>query len=207
MSDPSLEAAYDLQSPDDARRLYKAWARTYDADFVDAQGYRIPQAVARAFVAAGGQGPVLDIGAGTGVMAWHLRRLGIGPVDGVDISPEMLAVAAEKRLYQGLFECDITQALPFADHAYGGVVSTGTFTLGHVGPGPLPELVRVTRPGGVICLSVRDSHYEAAGFQAALDALGRAIGDLHIAPERLYDDRADAGHRNDMANVVRFRRV
>jgi predicted TPR repeat methyltransferase len=41
-----------------------------------------------------GAGPVLDAGAGTGIIGEWLKILGYGPVEGVDLSPGMLEVAA-----------------------------------------------------------------------------------------------------------------
>lgn len=94
--DPSLNAAYDLQSPDDNRRLYADWAETYDAGFATDHDYRLHLMTARAFRDAGGQGPVLDVGAGTGLAGAVLAELGMGPIDATDISAEMLDVAERK---------------------------------------------------------------------------------------------------------------
>ncbi len=47
--DPNLEGAYALNTTEDAKRLYAAWADTYDSDFGDAQGYLIPRDVVRCF--------------------------------------------------------------------------------------------------------------------------------------------------------------
>jgi hypothetical protein len=51
----------------------------------------------------------------------------------------------------------------FARHAlyrYGGAVSTGTFTIAHVGPEALDEVLRVVRPGGLVGISVNAQHWE-----------------------------------------------
>ena len=66
---PNLEDAYALSSKQDVKDLYSDWAQSYDTGFSDAQGYQMPRVVAQAFVAAGGVGPVLDVGAGTGLVA------------------------------------------------------------------------------------------------------------------------------------------
>ena len=42
MSDePDLDSAYALETPEDNLALYKTWAESYDADFVDGAEYRI----------------------------------------------------------------------------------------------------------------------------------------------------------------------
>ena len=66
----------------DSRRLYRDWSDSYDTEFARTQDYRLPGLVADAFHAAGGQGKVLDVGAGTGLLAEHLGGL---VVDGIDI--------------------------------------------------------------------------------------------------------------------------
>ena len=62
---PRLDAAYSLKTPADSRRLYRDWASTYDDDFAARMDYQMPARIAAVF-AASGEGPVLDIGAGTG---------------------------------------------------------------------------------------------------------------------------------------------
>ena len=42
----------------------------------------------------------------------------------------------------------------FQDGMYAGVVSSGTFLQGHLGPEALPELCRVIRPGGFMVFTV-----------------------------------------------------
>jgi predicted TPR repeat methyltransferase len=73
--DANVKGAYALKTPEDAKRLYAAWADTYDSDFGDAQGYLIPRELVRVFANAGGRGPVLDVGAGTGLVGEGLTRL------------------------------------------------------------------------------------------------------------------------------------
>ena len=93
MTDPDLESAYALNSLDDTKRLYADWAETYDSSFAVDMDFTLPQSVAEAFAAAGGAGPVLDFGCGTGLVGAHLARLGVGSLDGADLTTEMLAVA------------------------------------------------------------------------------------------------------------------
>ena len=57
--DSDLDAAYRLKTPEDSVRLYRDWSGSYDADFAQAQGYRLPAAVAEGFADAGGTGPLL----------------------------------------------------------------------------------------------------------------------------------------------------
>ena len=103
----TLAEAYALQTPQDSRRLYARWAATYESEFVALNQYVIPYRVAVVFaevcrdVAGGVRGPVLDVGCGTELVAVALVRDAAGEgqdwlIDGVDISPEMLAVVVSK---------------------------------------------------------------------------------------------------------------
>jgi predicted TPR repeat methyltransferase len=204
--DPDLNAAYRLKTPEDSVRLYRDWSASYDADFAQAQDYRLPTGVADAFAAAGGVGPVLDVGAGTGLLAARLAELGVGPIDALDISPEMLAVAAAKGLYRALHRADLTQPLPLPDASYGGITSSGTFTFGHVGPAAFDELLRIAAPGALFALSIHTGVYEPAGFAAKLAELGGAISGLTLEQVAIYGPEADAAHRDHRGFVARFRK-
>ena len=203
---PGLSDAYALKTPDDSRRLYATWAATYDDGFAGAQDYLLPGHVALAFAGAGGQGPVIDIGAGTGLLGQHLARLGIGPVDGIDISPEMLDLARGKGCYRDLVVADMTDAARLPDGAWQGVVSSGTFTVGHLGPDALPDVIRLAAPGAIIALSIFRPHYEAAGFAQALAALSDRIEVLRLDPAKVYGPRADAAHQDHVAMILTARR-
>jgi demethylmenaquinone methyltransferase / 2-methoxy-6-polyprenyl-1,4-benzoquinol methylase len=96
-------------------------------------------------------GHVLDVATGTGLVAAELLRRGFR-VTGVDLSPEMLAVAHrrfgdEVELINGSAE-----ALPLASGSFDHL--TVTHVLRYVAdPGAtLAELARVVRPGGFVTL-------------------------------------------------------
>lgn len=201
---PSLDAAYALQTPEDNRRLYADWAETYDTGFAAAMAYRLPALVAAAF---DGAGPVLDVGAGTGLLGQALAAKGVGPLDGIDISAQMLAVARGKGVYRDLMLADVCQplALPFA--AYTGVVSSGTFTHGHVGPEAIAPLLGVAAPGARFVFSVNSGVYAAKGFDHVLAGLGHRIAALELEEAAIYGDAPDPAHRGDRALIVRFTRV
>jgi predicted TPR repeat methyltransferase len=205
--DPEVSDAYALSSSEDVKALYRKWSHSYDTAFHEAQGYLLPREVATAFVAAGGAGPVLDIGAGTGLVGMHLRALNIGPIDGIDLSEDMLGVASMKGQYRGLFPRDVTKPLDLLDAPYAGVVSAGTFTLGHVGPDGLRNVLDVAARGAVFVISVNAAHFDSAGFAAVFDTFGAEIRDMTVRDVRIYDDRADEKHRGDMARLIIFRRA
>ena len=205
MPKPDLENAYALSSLDDTRKLYADWAETYDKTFIEASDFVQPQRVAEAFVAAGGAGPVLDFGCGTGIMGEMLAGK-VAPVDGADLSPEMLAVAARKSVYRDLIEGNVLDGLTVTDGAYAGVVSSGTFTNGHVGPDALDELLRLAQPGAQFALSINGEHFAREGFAAKFEALAGRITELSLPEIRFYGDQATGAHKDDTGFVALFRR-
>lgn len=210
--DQDLKGALSLTGSEACRDYYHAWADTYDSGFAKDMDYRLPAHVAAAFLGSGGQGPVLDVGAGTGLLAERLREMGFeGEINAADFSTEMLGVAAEKRIYGGLFQVDITKPLTLP-RKYCGIVSSGTFTAGHVGPEALPNLLDVVLPGGLVAVSINRRVWQAEGFDRALEGLateGR-IADLGLVEVEVYGAAAaalDAEHAGDRALVALFRGV
>lgn len=185
-----LDAAYALQTPADNAAYYRGFAQTYDSGFVAETGP--------------GDCPVLDVGAGTGQVAAHLGAI---PVDGVDISPEMLAVAEAKGLYRNRITADLTGPLAVADASYGALISAGTFTHGHVGPVCLEELLRIARTGALFCLGVNLAVFDSAGFGSAfarLVAAGR-IGPVDFRTVTFYEG-VEHEHSADSGVAAVFRK-
>lgn len=202
----TLDQAYALTSPEDCLRLYADWADSYDEGFAKGMDYVLPAQVARAFVDAGGAGPVLDVGAGTGLAAQALRGLGFSqPIDALDLSEAMLARARAKGLYRALHLADLTRP-PLPCSGYGGVISSGTFTHGHVGPEGVPPLIDAALPGALFVLSVNDGIWQARGFAQALCALSPVIEGLAAPHVPIYGTNASAAHAGDRARLVTFRK-
>lgn len=207
---PDLNTALALTGSDATLALYRDWAATYDGGFARDMQYNLPAHVAAAFMAAGGAGPVLDVGAGTGLLAGSLRDMGFaGQIDALDFSAEMLAVAAKKRLYTGLFRADVTQPLPLP-RQYHGITSSGTFTAGHVGPAALPHMLAIAHPGALFALSINQRVWTDAGFDRALTDLQASaqITDLQLIEVEIYGAAAhalDPDHATDRAFVTLFR--
>lgn len=204
---PDLTAAYALKTPEDSRRLYAEWAGDYDAAFAAREDYQLHIHTARAFVAAGGQGPVLDVGAGTGLCGAILADLGVAPVDATDISAEMLEVAMTKDIYRDAIVADLNEGIPAPPDSYAGIVSSGTFTTGHVGPGGLDALLRVARRGAQFAISINARHFDSAGFRAHFEALGTQITRLTLPEVRIYGDLAAGAHKDDTALIALFERA
>jgi len=168
-----LERAYGLAGDEDTRRLYRDWAETYDKTMLDGLGYLSPRLVSE-LLASGVSDctiRVLDVGAGTGLAGQELSALGFSNIDAIDYSSEMLTVAAQRNVYKGLIEGDLTKPLDIPDQTYDAAVCTGTFTHGHVGPSCLEELFRIIRRGGLFAFSINTGVWIDAGFERELNRL------------------------------------
>ncbi|MBS1264647.1 MAG: Ubiquinone biosynthesis O-methyltransferase [Acidimicrobiaceae bacterium] len=169
-----LDEAYSVSTPEDNQRLYRQWASTYETGFVSDNGYIYPFQVAAVFMESTESATrrVLDIGCGTGLVGVGLAELGASRLDGLDLSPEMLDEAGRKTdpegrpIYRNLIVGDLTAGLALPDGAYDAIVSAGTFTHGHVGPGAFDELYRVAADGALFVVGINSDHYEKLGFGA-----------------------------------------
>ena len=108
---------------------------------------------------------VLDAGCGTGLVGEVLRRLGYENIDAMDYSEDMLSEARKKSVYKELMQEDLSRRMDIPDNAYDATICVGTFTYAHVGPEAFEELLRITRPGGIICFTIRDGAYEEYGYR------------------------------------------
>jgi SAM-dependent methyltransferase len=93
-------------------------------------------------------GPVADLGCGTGIVTAHLAGLGV-KVFGVDLSPGMIAVARRDNP-ELEFSVGSMNSLDLPDGSVGGIVSW--YSIIHTPPALLPEIFaefrRVLAPGG-----------------------------------------------------------
>ncbi|MFB9932177.1 class I SAM-dependent methyltransferase [Amycolatopsis halotolerans] len=99
-----------------------------------------------------GNGPVADVGCGTGHVTAHLNSLGLDAF-GLDLSPGMIEVA--RRDHPGLrFAVGSMTALPLPDVSAAGVLSW--WALIHVPdeevPTAIAEFYRVLRPGAPVAI-------------------------------------------------------
>ena len=199
---PSLQNAYDLKSPDDNIKLYSVWAETYDNSFIVDMHYKLHFAVAEEFILNGGKGLILDVGAGTGALAEALLQKEKFCVEATDISEEMLKIADSKKIYKRSFLSDLTKEIPVDDGSYDGVVSSGTFTHGHVGPSSIRELVRVTKPGGLITISINEKHWISLDFEGEVEKLSQYTRNYTIKKISIYGEQSKHDHKNDKAIIL-----
>ncbi|MDC3391836.1 class I SAM-dependent methyltransferase [Candidatus Thioglobus sp.] len=202
-----LKDAYALKTPEDSINLYKTWASTYDDDFAKQNDYRSPIEIAKYFAKYSNNEdtPILDVGAGTGLIGECLN-LNSKKIDAIDISPEMLEIARAKNCYSKIIEADLTKRLLINDNHYGAIISAGTFTHGHVGPNVLDELLRVTRSGGLFVFTIHYKLFKKAGFDKKFIEIKTNITKPIFYEVDVYGNNPDKDHGSDQVIITVFRK-
>tara|TARA_R110000787_G_scaffold142203_1_gene255808 strand:+ start:38962 stop:39609 length:648 start_codon:yes stop_codon:yes gene_type:complete len=150
-----LHKVYVSESAEESAAIYDGWSESYEEHMTGA-GYTHPAMVAAMLSRhqPAGTEPILDAGAGTGIMGEILTASGYPIVCGFDASPGMLAKAGEKNKYQDLRLGRLGERLDYDDNQFAATTASGVFTQGHAPLDGLEELIRVTRPGGHIVFSI-----------------------------------------------------
>lgn len=171
----TLDKVYTATNHDELMDAYKDWAGDYDDDTVGRFGYVAHEVTAKALarVEADTAARILDAGCGTGLVAEALCGMDYKDIDALDYSQEMLDEAGRKKVYKKLMQADLSKPLDIDSDAYDAVVCAGTFTYGHVDAKGFDELIRITKPGGHICFTIREGAYEEYGYRDRMIALER----------------------------------
>ena len=207
-SKKGLNDAYSVKTPEDNIKLYKVWASSYDDDFAKKNDYRSPVLISNYYDKYSNKNdvPVLDVGAGTGLIAEVMNKKNTIDIDAIDISPEMLESAKSKNCYNKLIEADLTKNLDIDNNYYGAIVSAGTFTHGHIGPSALDELLRVTKPSGLFVITIHSKVYVNQNFEQKFQDINKQITDLTFHEEKAYGNNPDKDHGNDTVFITVFRK-
>lgn len=195
-----ISRTYASKDVADLKAIYDDWASTYDKELAEANQDYVGPAIAASYVSKllGETAEIppgvelLDAGCGTGLAGVELAKRGARHIDGVDLSPGMLAVARKTGAYRVLEAVDLSQPLARGAGSYDVVVCVGTMTQGHVGPGALDEFVRVLRNGGYVVATILGSIWETEGYEARVKKLV-AEGRAEFVSADLEDYRRGAG--------------
>jgi SAM-dependent methyltransferase len=158
----AVAEAYEAAIADELDR------KPFDRDLLDGLATRL-------------SGLVADIGCGPAHVGRHLVDRGVDVV-GVDLSAEMLRVAQRRNPGMRFEQADF-RSLPFADGELGGAVAF--YSLIHLDSldDALPELARVIRPGGLLCVALHEGEGtihldEWFGHAVDIDAFGWSLDAL-----------------------------
>ena len=126
---------------------------------------------ARLRLVQGLSGRVLEVGTGTGLLLPSYPP-SVSEVVAIDIDPEMLARARDRRPGVSLLQADVQQ-LPFPDSSFDTVVSCLVFCSVEDPARGLAELRRVLRPAGQLRMleHVRAPHPTLSSLQDRLNPL------------------------------------
>jgi predicted TPR repeat methyltransferase len=143
--------------PDDCvAQLYRRFSTFYEANMLDDLDYQAPEVVEALVQRELGERTglaVLDLGCGSGLAAARLSHRAARLV-GIDLSPEMLALAKGRGLYHLLEACEITAWLEANREQFDLVVACDSLIyFGDLRP-VLAGAARALRPGGVFVLTV-----------------------------------------------------
>ena len=192
---PALwEATYEAQTAEELNEAYKQWACDYDRDTCKQMGYVGPETAAKILDRHldSKRCRVLDAGCGTGLVGEVLNDMGYQNLEAMDYSPDMIREAEKKNVYRRVFQADLNRRLDVADDAYDASICVGTFTYAHVGPDAFEELIRVTRPGGTVCFTIRDGAYEDYGYRPKMLELEKEdvwqLAEMHLEDYLVKED-------------------
>ena len=171
-SEDRVQWIYASENNQQLEERYDRWANEYDVDLEDDFGYVMPRMSAENFARfVPKDARVLDAGAGTGMVGVELNRLGYSDIEAMDLSSGMLEVARAKNVYGGFHQMVMGERLGFETDSFDATIGVGVLTLGHAPAHSLDELVRVTKPGGVVAFTLRPDVYAENGFREKQDEL------------------------------------
>lgn len=162
----AVEGRVAAAPPRYVQALFDGYADDFEHHLVDTLGYRVPQDLVALLdgnapaAAPGALGEALDLGCGTGLVA---RALGarVQAIDGVDLSPRMVAAARASGLYRRVDEAEVAAWLQSAAPArYDLVLAADVFIyVADLAP-VFAGVRRVLRPGGRLAFSVEVAQAE-----------------------------------------------
>lgn len=137
------------------------------------------------------QGRALDVGCGTGALtAVFARRFGVSEVAGVDPSPSFVEAAAE-RFHLADIRHGTAEALPFDDDIFAATLAELVFHFMTDAAAGAREMVRVTKPGGVVAACVWDLENDRAPYSPFAVAARPEKGAEFGGPGRAGTRRGD----------------
>ncbi|MEV4557085.1 class I SAM-dependent methyltransferase [Kitasatospora sp. NPDC049285] len=151
----------------DVRTGYAQWVDSYERTVQDAMDVEV---LAGLTVPAWGEAATaVDLGCGTGRTGAWLRGQGVGAVDGVDLTPEMLDRARQRGAHRRLVEADLgATGLPSASYDL-AACSLVDEHLADLAP-LYREAFRLLRPGGLLTLvGLHPAFIMAAGMPTHFD--------------------------------------
>ena len=169
MTKTYLDKIYSTDSAD-LRPFYAQWAQSYDQE-VGENGYITPLRIAEALArhVKDLSIPILDYGCGTGISGQAFQEAGFLTIDGVDISDEMLEVAAQKKIYRRL-EVFAPETGPDVKlGAYNIIAAVGVIGAGAAPLAVLDQIMALLAPKGLLVFSFNDHTLEDPAYDGRVE--------------------------------------
>jgi len=172
-----LSVAYqDGGNPQQTAQFYSNWAKdnNYEAH-LNRNLYRGPEMAAQSVAdyfptSLRKDTKILDVAAGTGFVSESLRLHGFENIDALDPSEGMLEIAREKSLYNHYMTAYLDDnKLPTLEDTYDCAVTSGGMGEGHIPYNGLDQLIRVVRPGGLVCIVMREEYLNHSQYRGLLE--------------------------------------
>ncbi|MGB0534774.1 MAG: class I SAM-dependent DNA methyltransferase [Paracoccaceae bacterium] len=181
MTKTYLDKIYSADSAD-LRPFYAQWAQSYDQE-VGENGYVTPLRIAEALArhVKDLSIPILDYGCGTGISGQAFQEAGFLTIDGVDISAEMLEVAAQKKIYRRL-EVFAPESGPNVKlGAYQIIAAVGVIGAGAAPLAVLTKIMALLAPKGLFVFSFNDHTLEDPAYDGLVeDYVNQGQAVLHL---------------------------
>ena len=148
------------------REGYAEWVRTYEDTVHDEMDLGLLRRVGA--IAWPSVGRAADLACGTGRTGQWLAAQGVRDIDGLDLTPEMLAAARQRAVYDRLVVADM-RATPLAGGGYDLAVEA--LACEHI-PDLAPlyrEAARIVRPGGHFIVVGYHPHFLLNGIPTHYD--------------------------------------
>lgn len=137
---------------------------------------------------------VLDIPCGTGLTGQALVNVGFKNIDGVDLSPDMLKIATEKKFYRKLYKGKITHdtKLVISNESYDCVISVFGLDNLHLDyTCSLKEFIRLLKPDGIMIYYISLRCYDIIDlFEYHINLLKEEPIDLILMEKQYYNSDA-----------------
>ena len=169
MTKTYLDKIYSTDSTD-LRPFYAQWALSYDQE-VGENGYITPLRIAEALArhVKDLSIPILDYGCGTGISGQAFQEAGFFTIDGMDISDEMLEVAAQKKIYRRL-EVFAPETGPDVKlGAYNIIAAVGVIGAGAAPLAVLDQIMALLAPKGLLVFSFNDHTLEDPAYDGRVE--------------------------------------
>jgi len=162
-------------------KLFDHWP-TYLEDFnacKEIMGYRYPETLVDEFLTLDQdkQAKILDVACGPGNVAYILKDHGYTNIDGLDPSQGLLDAAMEKKLYNKTVCCYVSpdEKTPISDNTYDVLLCSAGMFPGSIVPQAFTELLRITKPGGIISWNIAEGYEGFNDFFKTYDVIYKQL--------------------------------